>query len=58
MRPSQSVSTPVSPSEISKPVFAISKVLFTIFVKISVSPRKIRRTSPTMRAIRKNAIQM
>jgi hypothetical protein len=52
------VRTPVKPSEISKPVLAISNVLLTMAVKISVSCRKISRTSPTTRAIRKNAIQM
>ncbi len=42
----------------STAALAISKVLFTIVVKISVSWKKIRRTRPTTNETRKNAIQM
>ena len=58
MRPSQSVSTPVSPNEISNPVLAVSKVLVTMLVKTAVSPKNTRRTSPITSAIRKNETQM
>ncbi len=58
MSPSQRVSTPVRPSEISKPSAAISKVLFTIVVKISVSWNTTSFTVATTKATRKNPIQM
>ena len=56
--PSQRVSTPVSPSEISKPIFAISKVLETIEGKTPTSPKKINFISPTTNAIKKKATQI
>jgi hypothetical protein len=56
--PNQRVRTPMRPIQISTATEAISKVLFTMEVKISVSCRKTRRTAPTTREIRKNAIQM
>ena len=58
IRPSQSVSTPVRPNEISNPVLAMSNVLVTMFVKTAWSPMKMRRTRPTTRATRKNETQM
>ncbi len=58
MSPSQSVSTPVRPNEISKPVLALSNVLATMFVNTAWSPRKMRRIRPTTRATRKNETQM
>ena len=58
INPSQSVSTPVSPNEISKPVFAESKVACTMVVKTIVSPRKMSFVSPTRSAMRKKPSQM
>jgi len=58
MRPSQSVSTPVSPREMSKPTLAISKVLSTMAVNTPVSCRKTSFTAATTKATRKNPIQM
>jgi hypothetical protein len=58
IKPIHNVITPVSPSEISKPVFAISKVPFIISGKIPVSPKKISRISPMINAMMKNATQM
>jgi len=58
MSPSQSVSTPVRPSEISKATSAMSNVLATMAVKISVSPKNTSFTIATTKAIRKKPIQM
>ena len=56
--PSHRESTPVSPSEISNAVFAVSKVEFIIAGNTSVSPMKTSRTRAMQKAMRKNAIQM
>ena len=56
--PSHSVSTPVSPSEISNAVFDDEKVESIIAGNTSTSPRNTRRTSPMANAMTKNAIQM
>jgi hypothetical protein len=56
--PSHRESTPVSPSDISKAVFADEKVEFMMAGNTSVSPIKTRRTSATEKATRKKAIQM
>ena len=56
--PSHSASMPVSPSEISKADFDVSKVEFMMAGKTSVSPRKTSLTSAIRNAIRKKAIQM
>ena len=58
MTPSQSESTPVSPSETSKAVFEETKVEFMISVNISVFPVKISFPKATMKAMIKKAIQM
>ena len=58
MSPNQRVSTPMRPRQISTATPAISKVLLTMVVKISVSWKKTSRTSPTTRETRKKAIQM
>ena len=46
------------PRQISTATPAISKVLLTMVVKISVSWKKTNRMIPTTRETRKNAIQM
>ncbi len=56
--PIHRVITPVSPRDISNPVLAMSKVLFIISGKIDTSPMKIKRNSPTIKAMIKNATQM
>ena len=58
MRPSQSVSTPVRPREISNATSAMSKVLATIAVKTSVSWKNTSFTPATTKAMRKKPIQM
>ena len=56
--PSQSDSTPVSPSEISKAVFDVEKVESIMAGKTSKSPRNTNFTSAITNAMMKNAIQM
>ena len=58
MSPSQSVSTPVRPKEISNATLAMSKVLATMAVKTSVSCRNTSFTPATTKATRKKPIQM
>ena len=58
MMPSQRESTPVSPNEISKAVFAESKVELTIAGNTVVSPQKRSLATAMTKAIRKKAIQM
>ena len=58
MMPNQSESTPVSPSEISKAVFDVSKVEFIMAGNTSVSPNTTSLKSAITNAIRKKAIQM
>ena len=49
---------PVSPSEISNPVFADENEALMMLVKTSVSPKTISLQSATKKAIRKKAIQI
>ena len=56
--PIHNVSAPVSPSEISNPVFALAKVEFIISLNIWVLPAKISCPRATINPIRKNAIQI
>ena len=56
--PSQSERTPVKPNEISKPVFAESKVEFIIAGNTSTSPNTISLNRAIAKAIRKNAIKI
>ena len=58
MIPIHKVNTPVKPSEISNPVFDISKVAFTMAEKTSVSPMKINLQSATINAAPKKKIQI
>ena len=58
MMPIQRDSTPVSPSEISNAVLEESNVELMIAGKTSVSPKNIRRTTATINAVRKKAIQI
>ena len=58
MMPSQSESTPVRPSEISKAVLAELKVESIICGNTSTSPRKTSLITAMTKAIRKNPIQM
>jgi hypothetical protein len=51
------VSTPVKPSDISKPVFAMSNVEFTIDVNTSTSCKKISLINATTNAIKKKKIK-
>ena len=57
MMPSQSASTPVRPSEVSKAVFEVSNVESTIFWKIVVSPIS-SWTMAKRKETTKNPIQM
>jgi hypothetical protein len=56
--PSQRESTPVRPNEISKPVFAESKVEFIIAGNTSISPSTISLNKAIAKAIMKNAIKI
>lgn len=56
--PSHKDKTPVSPSEISKAVFELSKVEFIMAGNTSTSPKKISFTKAITNAMMKNAIQM
>ena len=56
--PIQSDSTPVSPNEISNAVFDDSNVELIIVGNTSVSPKHTNRTSATIKARAKKAIQM
>ena len=58
MIPSQSESTPVSPSEISNAVFDDENVESIMAGKTSKSPQNTSRTNATKNAMTKNAIQM
>ena len=58
MMPSQRLSTPVRPSDVSKAVFAVSKVEFIMAGNTVVSPMKTSFTKAMAKAMRKNAIQM
>ena len=58
MIPIHRESTPVSPMEISNAVLAESNVEVIKSGNTSVSPKNISRTSDTMKAMKKNAIQM
>ena len=58
MMPSQRARTPVSPRDISNPVFAEAKEALMIWVKTSVSPPMANLQSATTKAIRKKAIQI
>ena len=50
--------TPVSPSEISKPVLAMSKVEATIAAQTPGSPRTSQRKSPARNATTKKPAQI
>ena len=56
--PSQRESTPVSPSEISNAVFAVSNVEFMMAGNTSVSPKHKSLMTAMTKAMAKNAIQM
>ena len=56
--PSQSDSTPVSPSEISKAVLAVSNVEFIMAGNTVVSPKKTSFTTATTNAMPKKAIHI
>jgi hypothetical protein len=58
IRPNQSDITPASPIEISNPVFAISKVDWSIAGKTVASLKKINLMKATTKAMRKNETQM
>ena len=58
MMPSQRAKTPVSPRDISNPVFAEAKEALMMLVKTSVSPLMANLQSATTKAIRKKAIQI
>ena len=58
MMPSQSDSTPVRPSEISKAVREVSNVELMMAGKTSTSPKKTSLTTATRKATRKKVIQM
>ena len=58
MMPRQRARTPVSPRDISNPVFAEAKEALMIWVKTSVSPPMANLQSATTKAIRKKAIQI
>jgi hypothetical protein len=57
MIPDQKASIPVSPKEISNPVFDISKVAVTISEKVSIFPRKISLKRAITNAMTKKNIQ-
>ena len=56
--PSQRLSTPVSPSEMSNAVFAVSKVESIIAGNTVMSPKNTSFTTAMTKAMRKNEIQM
>ena len=58
MMPSHRASIPVSPMDISKAFFEVSKVESIIAGKTLTSPKKISLHSPTTKAMTKNAIQI
>ena len=58
MMPIQSANTPVSPSDISKPVFAEANVALIISLNISTSPASTSRPAATTKATRKNPIHI
>ena len=56
--PSQRVSTPVSPSEISNALAAEVNDALVISLQMATSPQKIERYSATTNATKKKAIQI
>ena len=56
--PNQKVMIPISPIEISAPVFALSNIPLTTLLKMLVSPNTISFTIATTNAITKKPIQM
>ena len=58
IKPSQSVSTPVSPSEISKPVLALANIASITALRLLPSPEKRATASDTTTAMSTKAIQI